>query len=431
MDPNAALWAHCLRHAARTDVGLRRANNQDSLNVAMAISQQAWEQRGHLFVVADGMGAHAAGELASKIATDVVPLSYHKLVNLSPPEALVNAIWDANKQIHTRGQASSDFKGMGTTCSMLTILPMGALVAHVGDSRVYRVRGTRIDQLTFDHSLVWEMRHSGQVADEIVTNLVSKNIITRSLGPNAVVRPDLEGPFPVELGDTFVLCSDGLSNQVKDEEIGLIVATLPPDEAADTLIHLANLRGGPDNITVIVAQVTGPQVCQNGPAASAPPPAASHSSPVHPAVWIWMGVSLLAALVFLAISQFIAAMAAFASTGLAAIVTLIQHFSRAEGGVRFDGRPLGRGPHVSTDCAATPQLVGRFASVLDELHDAAGQEKWEIDLARIQGHIDRATAATNDGNHAQAAREYLLAIRFMMDQLKHQRHSSGDSSIFG
>ena len=177
-----------------SDIGLRRANNQDSYAVALAGNQADFEQRGHLFMVADGMGAHAAGELASKMATDVVSLVYRKLLDQSPPEAILSAVLDANHQIHTRGQASPDFRGMGTTATTLVLLPAGALVAHVGDSRAYRVRGNRIEQLTFDHSLVWEMQAAGQLPNGEVPGYISKNIITRSLGPNPTVQVDLEGP---------------------------------------------------------------------------------------------------------------------------------------------------------------------------------------------------------------------------------------------
>src|SRR5690606_13942088 len=147
---------------------------------------------------------------------------------------------------------------MGTTCSSLAILPEGALVAHVGDSRVYRLRQQVLEQITFDHSLVWEMAASGQVRGEEVAGFVPKNVITRSLGPNAQVKVDLEGPLPIEPGDTFLLCSDGLTGPVQDEEIAVVLAALPVEEAVQTLINLANLRGGPDNITVVAVRVKGP-----------------------------------------------------------------------------------------------------------------------------------------------------------------------------
>ena len=160
------LSAACLRRsptatrrsstAALSDVGLRRTNNQDNMGVMMASNADLWQRRGHLFLVADGMGAHAAGEYASKLAVDHVPHTYHKEPDASAATAIRKAIEEANHIIPARGQANPDFQGMGTTCSALIMLPEGAMVAHVGDSRVYRLRSNRLEQLTFDHSLVWE-----------------------------------------------------------------------------------------------------------------------------------------------------------------------------------------------------------------------------------------------------------------------------------
>ncbi|MGA2034943.1 MAG: protein phosphatase 2C domain-containing protein [Thermoguttaceae bacterium] len=230
-----ANWQHNLEHAVLSDIGLRRGNNQDSSTVVLASSQSVWQQRGHLFIVADGMGAHAAGELASKIAVDTIPLVYQKLSDRSPPEAILAAVEEANHQIHARGQASPEFRGMGTTCTSLLLLPQGALLAHAGDSRGYLLRQETIQQLTFDHSLVWEMRAGGQLPQNEVPQYIPKNVITRSLGPNAAVQVDLEGPFPLAVGDTFLLCSDGLSGQVQDEEIGMVLRALtlrlPPGRA--------------------------------------------------------------------------------------------------------------------------------------------------------------------------------------------------------
>ena len=120
------------------------------------------------------------------------------------------AIRDANAVIHAKGQSSIGFHGMGTTCSCLVLLPQGALVAHIGDSRVYRLRGKMLEQLTFDHSLVWEMAAAGQMAQEDVPAYIPKNVITRSLGPHPTVHVDLEGPYNAAAGDVFLLCSDGL-----------------------------------------------------------------------------------------------------------------------------------------------------------------------------------------------------------------------------
>ena len=258
MDINAAIWENCIEHATATDVGLRRSNNQDATAVAVAGSVAAFQQRGNLYMVADGMGAHAAGELASKLAVDIVPLAYQKLADRAPPDALRAAVEDANAQIHGRGRADPDFRGMGTTSTTLVLLPQGAVAAQVGDSRAYRLRGDQFAQLTFDHSLVWEMRAAGQLPGDQVPEYIPKNVITRSLGPSPTVQVDIEGPFPLMVGDTFLLCSDGLSGQVKDAEMGTILQCLPLAEAARTLIDLANLRGGPDNITLVLIRLTAP-----------------------------------------------------------------------------------------------------------------------------------------------------------------------------
>ena len=133
-------WQDHIAHIALTDVGMRRANNQDSYTVVLASDQEEWRVRGHFFMVADGMGAHAAGELASKIAVDGVPHLYRKYRDMSPPEAMQKAIVETNGEVYRRGQANSDFRAMGTTASALALLPQGALIGHIGDSRVYRVR---------------------------------------------------------------------------------------------------------------------------------------------------------------------------------------------------------------------------------------------------------------------------------------------------
>ena len=253
---SAQNWNNCLEYIALTDVGMRRANNQDAHVEVLSPDQDQWFRRGHLFVVCDGMGAHAAGELASEMAAEGIPHMYLKYRDLPAADALRKSIEDVNTQIHNRGQANPDFQGMGTTASTLLLLPQGALVAHVGDSRVYRLRGNCLEQLTFDHSLVWEMSAAGQLPKNALPGFVPKNIITRSLGPHAEVKVDLEGPYPLEAGDTFLLCSDGLSGQVQDAEIAALLQCLPIADAAQVMIDLANLRGGPDNVTVTIIHVT-------------------------------------------------------------------------------------------------------------------------------------------------------------------------------
>ena len=240
--------------ASHTDVGMRRSHNQDSHAMLSAADPEQWQQRGHVLVVADGMGAHAVGELASKMAADSIPHIYSKHAQEGPVSALRRAFVEANLTIHNRGQANQEFAGMGTTATALVLKPDGAWVGHVGDSRAYRVRNGKIEQLSFDHSLLWELARRQKKSPEQIENVPS-NVIIRSLGPEALVQVDVEGPHPLLPGDVFILCSDGLSGPVDDRQIGAVAQSLPPAEAARLLVHLANLRGGPDNITAVVARV--------------------------------------------------------------------------------------------------------------------------------------------------------------------------------
>jgi len=431
MSDNANMWDHCLEQASLTDVGLRRPNNQDSKAAVLASGQEKWCQRGHLFIVADGMGAHAAGELASKLAVDMVPLTYHKLKDRAPPQALQAAVEDANTQIYNRGEANGDFRGMGTTLSSLVILPQGALVAHVGDSRVYRLRNNRLEQLTFDHSLVWEIRAAERIPENEVPEYIPKNVITRSLGPNPSVQVDLEGPFPIEVGDTFLLCSDGLSGPVGDEEIGKILGCMSAEEAVRVLVDLANLRGGPDNITVIVVRVTGPQTARGAAAQStlAANPAAAGNS-VQPLVWSVLGVLSLAAAGLGVAGYTVGAVASGIGAVLAGVVALVKWYGRGEPTYQFDGRPLGKGPYASFDCTADAEFAGRLAEIIQQLRELAAREGWAIDWGRFDAFVDEAAAANRASDYVRAVREYCLAISFFVGELRgqHTYSAPGDAT---
>lgn len=420
MDDYPPNWDHCLEYASQSDVGLRRANNQDSKAVALAGSRERWLERGHLFMVADGMGAHAAGELASKLATDVVPLTYSKLADRPPPEAIVAAVRDANSQINSRGRASEDFRGMGTTVTALLLLPQGALAAHVGDSRAYRLRGSRLEQLTFDHSLVWELRAAQPFAADDIPSFIPKNVITRSLGPNPDVQIDLEGPFPVEVGDTFLLCSDGLSGPVEDPEIGAILACLPPDQAVQALVDLANLRGGPDNITVVVVRVTAPDLTQNAPGTQSRPRPPTGREPVPTLLWTLLGAFVLGAVALGALRFFVPAILSFIGAVVAGSVALIRRYG-GKSSYEFDGQPFGKGPYAACDCNPDARFVERLAELAHQLRDAAIQEAWQLNWNRFNGHQDRAVAAAMGADYATAVREHCHAISFMMSELRSQR----------
>src|SRR5262245_1037751 len=236
---------------------MRRTNNQDCHTAVRAPNPEIWRSRGHVFMVADGMGAHAVGELASKMACDLIPHNYMKTRTGTPAEAIIKTFREVSALIHSRALANRDFQGMGTTSSALLLLPDGALIAHVGDSRVYRIRRQQIDQLSFDHSLLWELVRRNHLTSEQAQLSVPKNVITRSLGPEVDIEVDVEGPFEVELGDVYLLCSDGLSGPVDDHEIGAFAGNFHPRDACRYLISLANLRGGLDNITVVIVRIGG------------------------------------------------------------------------------------------------------------------------------------------------------------------------------
>lgn len=406
--------------------------------VALASSQVVYERRGHLFMVADGMGAHAAGELASAIAVDTVPLAYQKHSELPPDEALRRAVQAANDEIYHRGCSNPDFRGMGTTGSALVILPEGAIIGHVGDSRVYRLRGERFEQLTFDHSLSWEMQASSDREKQNLSDYVPKNIITRSLGPNAEVNIDLEGPISVESGDTFLLCSDGLSGPVRDDEMGTIISCMPPKDAAQALVDLANLRGGPDNVTVIVVRVKGPQVAKKisktKPASNAKTPTISNSQESDPTtstidlpqepvpVTLWLSTVILG---LVAVVAFVSGWSMFgAVTGLATLLGLlfivVKTVSKRTGSSLSSSTTHGKGPYRSYQCKADAEFVDRLSRIVDQLRDAAANEDWKIDWHYFNKTREEADATMFRAAYPQAVRLYCHALSFIMSQLRHQ-----------
>ena len=422
-------WKTSVRVSSRSDVGLRRANNQDSHVVVLATTLQQLFKRGHLLVVADGMGAHAAGELASKIAVDTIALSYAKRVNEDIAEALRNSVFDAHKQIRSQSERDNAFHDMGTTADALVISPAGAIVAHVGDSRAYRLRDRVFEQLTFDHSLVWEIRASGKIPRDRIPSYIPKNVITRSLGPSEHLVVDLEGPFPVWPGDYYLLCSDGLSGQVEDDEIGQILFVLPPDYATETLINLANLRGGPDNITVVSAQVTAPLDTSNWTGNIHIDKAISGKT-FSLLAWICLGFAILGLL----LSGYPLLWEQSGSwrpmTMIAAIITLLfggGFFFLAGRTVTDDDREddvsqhFGKGPYIRVDATPEPVFISKLATTMQQLRDAAQDEQWDIHWADIDHHEHLAATAGNTEDYGKAVYHYSLAINSMMRELKQQK----------
>jgi protein phosphatase len=413
-----------LKHAAVSDLGMRRTNNQDSIGVFDTTDVAVWATRGHLLMVADGMGAHAAGELASKLAVEHISHNYFKLRDLYPPAALRQAIRDANNSIHAKGQSSIGFQGMGTTCSCLVLLPQGALVAHIGDSRVYRLRGDLLEQLTFDHSLVWEMAAAGQMSEADVPSYIPKNVITRSLGPHPTVHVDLEGPFNVQAGDKFLICSDGLSGPVNDEELGTILRCLEPQEAADTLVDLANLRGGPDNISVVIAQVDG-AVPHIAPADTASEmPATERRTGAGP-MWLAAG-ACLAMLGYCVAYEFWAGAVGSGIGFIAAVGAALAFRSSAAATcppIGPIGGPYGNGPYRKANCAPDAKVVAILGEIAGKIRDLPeeGAGDRSVDWNAFDAATTEGQAANDRGDFVSAIQNYSAAIRRMMKQLRQSR----------
>jgi PPM family protein phosphatase len=263
-----------IRVFAKSDLGKARDHNEDNFLVAdlsrrdctAPVSEREYElgDRGLLLVVADGMGGAAAGELASEMATDTI---YKELVGswLREQEAtgqrfalrLKEAVETANQQIHDYAKAHPENRGMGTTATTVGILGDHLYLTQVGDSRAYLVREGTAHQLTKDQSLMQRLVEAGELTEEEAAQSERRNIILQALGPDAKVKVDLTHQ-EIRRGDLVVLCSDGLSGQVKKEEIARLVSeTRDLKAACDRLVALANERGGPDNITVVVARLDG------------------------------------------------------------------------------------------------------------------------------------------------------------------------------
>jgi protein phosphatase len=250
--------------AGVTDVGRKRDHNEDSFLIDEDLK---------LFVVADGMGGHAGGGTASRIAVETIDRELRQVrtsqgsvleattpLQDSPvPEAIRAAVERACIAIYSKAQEDPRLAGMGTTVISLLMKGDQAFFAHVGDSRAYLIRGDLIQQISEDHSLVNEQIKAGMITPEEAKHSRYKNIITRSVGFEEEVQVDVMGLL-CEPGDVFVLCSDGMANMMEDPEILHIVRHHPLSEVPRTLVDLANERGGDDNITVIAVQIQAESV---------------------------------------------------------------------------------------------------------------------------------------------------------------------------
>lgn len=243
-----------LAGAQATSVGRIRGNNEDKVWIApRKLESQTTHAKGYLGIVADGMGGPAKGEVASEIAVRQVAKEYYNPQYADPARALKHAIESANVAIFEAAQQPG-YAGMGTTLVAAVIVGNRVIFANVGDSRGYIVSQGRIEQVTRDHSLVQERVDQGILTADQARQHQDKNLITRALGTYPWVEVDLF-ERPIHAGDLVVLCSDGVSNLVHDDEIAQIVFRNPPEVAAKQLVDLANSRGGYDNSTVAILPV--------------------------------------------------------------------------------------------------------------------------------------------------------------------------------
>ncbi|MBV9229589.1 MAG: Stp1/IreP family PP2C-type Ser/Thr phosphatase, partial [Chloroflexi bacterium] len=244
--------------AQRTDIGRKRASNEDNLISVVPEDSHLLRAKGALFVVSDGMGGHERGEVASELAVQKVKEYYYQDLQNDIPTALQEAIKQANITICTareaeRARGASDFD-MGATCVAAVLHDQILYAANVGDSRVYVLHEGQLRQVTRDHSVVAQLVERGEITPAEARTHEKRNLIYRALG-----LPEVEVDLftePVQEGDTLILCTDGLCGVVEDEDLRAIVEQYGPEESVQHLIARANEEGGPDNVTAIVVRVS-------------------------------------------------------------------------------------------------------------------------------------------------------------------------------
>lgn len=242
--------------AALCDIGCVRETNEDNVRVLCPSEPNELARRGILVVVADGMGGHNAGEVASRLAVEVV-VKHYADDGEDPGRSLVKSVEQANNVIVAKAASSARYGGMGTTCTALLLRSGLAYCAHVGDSRLYLVRGNDIFLMTEDHSAVMDLVKQGTITSDEARHHPDKNVIVRALGGRLDVEvANWAQPLSIRPGDTFLICSDGLYDVVEDHELQEALRGAQPQVACERLVELARRRGGPDNISVAVIRMS-------------------------------------------------------------------------------------------------------------------------------------------------------------------------------
>ncbi len=239
-----------------TDTGCHRPENEDYYCYAEPESDQDFERKGRLAVVADGMGGHAGGQIASAIAVERVREVYFGDPSEDPNESLRAALSDAHAAIQNCARQHPELMGMGTTCTCAVVRDRQLYYGHVGDSRLYLIRNSSISRITEDQTLVGRLLREGAISAEEAAVHPEKNVLTAALGMEPAVPAEFpEAPVPLQENDILLMCTDGLHGLVSDEELLGVATSNPAREACQELIRLAKERGGFDNITVQILRV--------------------------------------------------------------------------------------------------------------------------------------------------------------------------------
>jgi serine/threonine protein phosphatase PrpC len=243
--------------AIQSDVGCRRENNEDYSFYWEPDSDPDFQHKGRLAIIADGMGGYEGGQEASRLAVETVLAVYEREADAGLREALIKGFQTAHDRIRQYAEDHPELQGMGTTCTAVVLRDHQLFFAHVGDSRLYLVRGDSIARLTHDHSYVGRLVESGILRAEEAESHPQRHILTAALGAGMDVSADAPvEPLNLEPGDAIVLCTDGLWSLVEERELHEVVRSHSPAAACAELVRMARDRGGPDNITLQVLRIS-------------------------------------------------------------------------------------------------------------------------------------------------------------------------------
>ncbi len=248
-------YVKTISFASASHVGMVRSENQDAVGHSPLESTGLSSPKGQLFVIADGMGGHAGGSEASRLAVDTIQKTYFECPSGSIRECLTRAFKAANAVIYETSLNTPQLNGMGTTCIALVMQGNSATIMHIGDSRLYRISARTIEQLTHDHSKVADMVRRGLLTQEEATVHPERSMLYRAMGVRLDMQFDVLDNIALGSNEFYLMCTDGLTSVVEPHEIQEIVLSRPLQGVCNTLIDMANSRGGPDNITVQCIQV--------------------------------------------------------------------------------------------------------------------------------------------------------------------------------